>query len=152
MNAHRADKIIVAAAAIIRDRAEPKGIHVYEHRRMSLDPESDELPAISVDYGPDEPADQETTHFIDSLLTVRTTSIVASFDEFELRRQLLDLRREAHVALLENERLGLDFIVSATYGGAEEPEFGSTQAGKLIGALTSNWIFYYRMNRFDPGD
>lgn len=151
MTIHRSDQIIAAAAQVIRARVEPMGIHVYAHRRMSLDPESDELPAISVDHGSDEPADQETTHFIDSNLTVQTTSIVASFDEIELRRQLIALRREAHIALLADWTLGLDFVVSVTYGGAEAPEFG-VQGSKMIGVLTSSWIFYYRMNRFDPGD
>lgn len=150
MTTHRAEQIIAAAAEIIRARVEPKGIHVYAHRRLSLDPESDELPAISVDFGPDEPADQETTHYVDSKLTVQATAVAASFDEIELRRQLLELRREAHIALLADETLGLEFVVQATYGGADEPEFG-TSGAKLLGVLTSSWIFYYRMNRSDPG-
>lgn len=150
MTTHRAEQIIAAAAEIIRARVEPKGIHVYAHRRLSLDPESDELPAISVDHGPDEPVEPETTIYIDSLLTVHTTAIVTSFDEVDLRRKLLELRREAHVALLADETLGLDFVVHAIYGGAEEPDFGVV-GKKLIGVLTSNWTFYYRMNRSDPG-
>lgn len=146
---HRAEQIIRAAAAIIRARVEPIGYHVYTHRRLSLDPESDEMPAISVDYGPDEPVDEETTHFIDSELTVIVTAIAAAGEEESVREQLLAMRRETHVALLADDSLGLDFVVQTSYGGAGEPAI-DVQGSQILGELPTSWVVYYRMNRNDP--
>lgn len=145
---HRAGRIVTAAAAILGVRIQPKGYHVYEHRRMSLDPEQDELPAVSVDYGPDEPQ-TEVTGIFRSRLTLHMTAIAVSPDELLLQQILLELRREIHVAMMQDDVLGLDFVETTLYGGAAEPEFG-TRGSKIVGALTSDWIVQYVMPLADP--
>lgn len=150
--AHRADQIIEAIAALVRARVEgPLGCKVYTHRRLSLDPEQDEIPAISVDFGEDTPAVQ-SIGFIDSILTVPVTAIAREPTEPELREKLLELRREVHIAILADVKLGLpSFVIQAAYGGAEAPDV-DVSGDMTAGTLTSNWLVHYRMNFTDPGD
>lgn len=150
---HRADQIIAAVANLIRTAA-PSTISVFEHRRLSVDADQDELPAISVDFGPDSPLDDDgasNLSFIDSLLTVNTTSVAESFEEQDLKSQLLDMRRRIHIGIMSDRSLGLPFVVDTRYQGAEEPEY-STQSEFLSGSLSSAWAVHYRMNIADPGD
>lgn len=143
---HRADQVIDAAAALIDTQA--SGVTVYTHNRFSLF--GAELPAISVDYGEDTPIEQ-VTGFIDSLLSLQITGVAVSPDEADVREELLRLRRDAHIALMADETLGLAFVVTTTYGGANAPEI-DTSGEVVVGALTSIWQVYYRMNLTDPGD
>lgn len=123
---------------------------VYTHRRLTLDPDQDELPAITVDYGEDRRADSQTLGMIDSLLAVEITAVRAASDEAVLRSGLLDLRTEIHRAVMANPRFGIpDVVVSTYYNGATAPEF-NVEGEQLIGALTSTWLVHYRMELSDP--
>jgi hypothetical protein len=148
---HRADQILEAVAAAVLQQVQAEGVKVFTHRRLTLQDDQDELPAISVDFGEDVPAREENTQFIDSILNVEVTGCVAAEDEVELRQMMLHLRRQAHVAITADETLGLSFVVNAAYGGAQAPEV-DVGGDPLIGTLTAPWLFYYRMNRDDPGD
>jgi hypothetical protein len=147
--AHRAAQIVDAIASIVQDRVRKLGVKVYAHRRLSLDPEQDELPAISIDYGEDRRGEQQL-QMIASMLAVETTAIAIGSEEAQLRRQLLDYRAEVHLALMADPRLGLpDVVVTTSYGGAAAPIFDYT--GELLaGELTATWLVIYRMNILDP--
>lgn len=148
--AHRADQIIDAIVSAIESQVGPTGVHVYSHRRLTLAEDQDELPAISVDFGEDTPA-TENVSYIDSLLSCQITGIVSAHEEQDLRSELLDLRRQVHIALMADPTLGLSFVVTAHYGGADEPVVDAS-GETIIGAYTSTWTVYYRMNYTDPGD
>lgn len=147
---HRAEQILTAVTAAIAARVEKTGVKVYTHRRLSLDPEQDELPAISVDYGEDRRADSQTLGTIASFLSVEVTAIVAKQTEPEAREQLLELRAEIHRAVMANPKQGIpDVVVSTYYGGAAAPEV-DTDGEQIVAALTSTWIVHYRMDLADP--
>lgn len=148
--AHRAEQIVDAIAAIIAARVQPPGAHVFTHRRLSVDPYQDELPLVSVDFGDDTPA-ADNTQFIDSVLTVPTTAVAVGPEERDVKLKLLELRREVHRAIMADPTLGLAFVVYTNYGGAAEPVY-ETDGELLVGELTSNWFVHYRMNVLDPGD
>lgn len=149
---HRAQQIVDAVASLITARVQDLGVKVYTHRRLSLDPEQDEMPAISVDFGEDRRADSQTTLMIRSALSVEVTVIVSESDEYDCRTRLLDLRREVHRAVMADQRLGLsDFVVTTSYGGAEAPSIAAA-GRKVAGELTSTWPVLYTTELNDPGD
>lgn len=148
---HRADQILDAAVAAIESVVGGAGVKVYKHRRLSLGVDQDELPAISVDFGEDAPAADLNTQFIDSTLTLEVTGVVYGYEEAEVKAALLKLRREAHQALMADDTLGLAFVFTTFYGGAEAPEIDA-DGEYVIGKLTAPWRVQYRMNRSDPGD
>lgn len=153
MSNHRADQIIDAAVTAIQ-AAVPSTIKVYAHRRLSLGEDQDELPAISVDFGGDEPLDDDGASnmaFIDSLLTVNVVAVLAAGEERDLKTDLLDMRRKIHVAMMTDRTLGLAFVADTRYQGAEDPEF-FTENEALLGSLSTSWAVHYRMNIADPGD
>jgi hypothetical protein len=147
---HRAEQIIQRIRTLLEAQVEYDGVHVYAHRRLSLAEDQDELPAISVDFGQDSPV-EENIQFIDSLLTVAVTSIVAAAEEDTVKAELLELRRQIHIALMEDVTLGLPFVISTSYGGAEPPAF-DLRGEFIVGALATPWNVYYRMLLADPGD
>lgn len=149
---HRADQIIDAIVTAISAQVYATGVKVFAHRRYSLAADQDELPAISVDFGEDNPVDvDETGGYFDSLLSVPITSIVALPEEADVRAELLDLRRQSHIALMSDRTVGLSFVINTHYGGAEPPEI-DVDGDLVVGSLTGVWIVYYRMNISDPGD
>jgi len=147
---HRAAAIIDAAAALIRARVEPLGIHVYTHRRHSLNPGQDEMPAISVDMGEDIPGPESTSSF-DSLLNLEITGVAALPTEPEVTAEIIRLREEAHIALRADVTLGLPYVVNTLYGGAARPTETESEGELVVRALTSVWIVYYQMSKTDPG-
>jgi hypothetical protein len=151
MTTHRADLIVDAAAAVIRARVEPMGAHVYTHRRLSLGPESDELPAISVDFGADDPVDQVSPSHLDSVLTLEVAIVVAEADEESLKRNLLQWRREVHVALMADRKLGQpSFVVGTAIAETDAPEY-DTSGELLVGSVLTRWPVMYRSPHEDPG-
>lgn len=152
---HRAAEILDAVAALVLARVNASGnsgVKVFTHRRFTLDPEQDELPAISIDYGEDRPAESRSLSSIGSVLSVECTAIVMSPHEDELREKLLELRAEIHRAVMANPRLGLpDVVVSTFYGGAGAPAI-EAEGEQLVGALTSTWLVRYQMSLSDPAN
>lgn len=149
---HKAGQIVERVVVILGARVGPKGSKVYGHRRLSLSLEQDELSAHSVDYGEDRAAEQRFTQMLDSVLAVQTTAMVACPTEKEVREALLDMRRQQHIAIMADQRLGLpNFVVTTRYGGAEPPEI-AVDGEFIVGALTSTWLIHYRMELNDPGN
>lgn len=139
--------MVAAIAAVV----EPLGVKVYAHRRLSLAADQDELPAISVDFGEDNPQQELSGAIFDSLLSCQITAIVARPEEPDVKTELLDLRRRIHIALMADRTLGLSFVINTHYGGTEAPEL-DVSGDAVVGWLTSVWNAYYRMNIADPGD
>lgn len=149
---HRVEQIIDAMTEVINS-VTPSTVKVYAHRRLSLSEDQDELPAISVDFGEDQPADGDGSHdlggTIQSLLTINVTGLVAATDEPTLRRKLLDLRTDVHIAINKNTGLGLPFVLDTHYGGANPPA-SDVSSEVIIGELTSVWGVRYEMNHDNP--
>lgn len=147
---HRADQIIEAVAEIVRAQIGPAGANVFTHHRESLAGEQGQIPAISVDFGPDDP-EPENTQYIDSTLTVMVTAIAQASDVASVRRVLLGLRRKTHVALMADPKLGLEFVIVTNYGPVSAPNV-DTSGAVAVGSLAAAWLVTYRMNVLDPGD
>lgn len=148
---HRADQIVEAVVAAIATSG-PSTRKVFAHRRLSLSEEHDELPAHSVDFGEDTPIDAGasfTDGTIASLLTVNVTHVAVAAEEHILRRLLLDMRAEVHIAIKAVRDLGLDFVIDTHYGGANPPEVDVTGT-MLVGELTSVWGVRYEMPLHSP--
>lgn len=150
---HRANQIVDAAVAAIRNQVQAAGTKVFAMRTLSLADDQDELPAIVVDFGSDEPIGENGASnlaFFDSLLTLEITGATTADDEPELKAALLELRRQAHIAMRAAPQFGLAFVVDTLPGPTDAPE---VEAGgdRLAGALSSAWQIYYRMNLNDPG-
>ena len=147
---HRADQIIDAIVSAVAGQVSDTGVHVFAHRRLLLEVEQDELPAISVDFGQDERAETVIIGKLGSLLTVETTAVVARPDETEAKQELLNLRAEIHKAIMSAPRLGMPaFVVDTLYAGANPPEY-DTEGDLIVGTYTSLWQVYYTMNSADP--
>ena len=149
---HRAQQIVDAiAAALVANTS--LGASVYTHRMQSLSDEDQELPAVSVTYGADTPVGEggvENTVFIDSLLEVFVSCFARHSSESELLTSLLELRRQAHIALQANPAQGLSFVSDTQYAGADAPVV-SANGERMDGALSTRWLVRYRMNITDPG-
>lgn len=145
---HRAERIIDAVASMLEQQLGPRGYHVYKHRRQSFDPQQDELPALTVNFGPDE-ALPSGTGVWNSRLQVLISAIAATPSEPELMQQLFKMRADSHIALMEDPYLGLDFVIGLTYDGASEPEHNG-QTELYVGVLTSSWLVDYQMPEHDP--
>lgn len=142
---HRAQQIIDAVAALVRARVEPSGVKVFTHRRLSLDPEQDELPAISVDYGDLTVDDKDPEEdYFDCTLAVMTTAVAVNAEESLLRNQLLAMTVEAQAAINAVPLLGLNFVNDTILIGWATPEVGQTDEF-LAGSLTSSWQIKFRM-------
>ena len=154
---HRADQIIEAAAEAI-DSWTPSIVRVFTHRRESLAEDHDELPAISVDFGEDEPFDAADVSdggaflmdgTFQSLLTLNITGAALARDEPELRRELLKLRTYVHIGIRRHPTLSLPFVIDTHYGGANTP-IVDTSGDIIVGELTAPWGVRYEMNPDSP--
>lgn len=121
---------------------------MLKHVTLQLDDDQAELPAISADEGPDDPAPTQVTGSIDSILTIEFTGMVSAVDDEELVAKLTELRADVHTALMADPYLGLDFVQWTHYGGTDQRE--SVNREKLIGLQRSRWRVQYRMNLADP--
>ena len=147
---HRAEQIIVAVADLVSALVTPLGVHVYKHRRESLNAEQDELPAISVDYGEDLPADSQPLSAINSVLSLSFTAVVSAPTEAEAREKLLELREYTdglmsdHMHMAGQNRLELTWVYGIGYGGADAPEINA-EGESCTGTLSSTWSIGYRL-------
>lgn len=149
---HRAEQIVDAVVTLLQ-ASTTLGIpapSVYPLRTFSLAEDQGELPAVCVNFGDDNPADDyRSLEDVASALEVITTSYVLADEEPDLKRALLDLRKEIHKAIVADSTLGLSFVLSIAYGGAAKPETDSF-GERLAGSQDSRWIVTYSMNPADP--
>jgi len=147
---HRAQQIVDAAVAAHASMA----ANVYSHRTLTVSQEEMETPCVSIAIEADEPmSDLGVTNlaFIDSLLTLSVTVVSADSSEPDLIADLLDMRRQSHIAMFSaaGRDLGLSFVMGVRYLGAERPEI-NVDGQNMAGSITCRWGIPYRMNLTDP--
>lgn len=146
---HRAQQIVDAFADRVLAYVEAKGRKVYRHRRLTLDPSQDELPAYSFDFGEDNPI-PSTLSGTYSEISVQVTALLAGPTEVEVQDAALDMREKCEdVADLERlaangQKLGLAFVHAVRWGGAGELEI-NTSGRLFVAVYPFTWIFQYRM-------
>lgn len=151
---HRAQQIIDAIALSLGASTSIalQNAKIFKHRSFSLLEASDEMPCVTVNYGPDQPLDPMgalNLSFLDSLLEVSTVGFVGANDEPTTMSALMDLRGAIHAALMLDVTQGLPFVINCRYGGATEPTLDSSTQ-RVLGSLKSSWFVHYRMNVSDP--
>ncbi len=150
MTDHRASQIVDALAALHSASVEPLGWHVYTHRRESLDPAQDELPAISIDVGEDQPADWKGLQSIGSALNVEITLLATDPLEADARELVLTMRQQSEALMLAQlmaaagSKLGLGFVYSIRYDGAG-PLLAEADGQQFVAGLVSKWIVAYQL-------
>jgi hypothetical protein len=107
----------------------------------------DQLPAIAVKMGSDEPDNQNAT-FIDSNLIVNTDIYVITTEQ-ELDEKTLAIRLETHKKLMADYNLGLGFVTQITPLGQSEPDYNG-EGEQYAGATRLSWRVSYRSNIVDP--
>ena len=145
--AHRAAQVIDAIAALLAANTSLQA-QVFKNRTLVLSEDEGELPAVTVNFGADEPDSVEELNRIGSALEVVLTAACVGDSEAEVLAALLELRRQSHIALMADTSLGLSFVWHTVYGGASIPQL--QQGERMCGALTTRWTVRYAMNITDP--
>ena len=152
---HRAEQVVDAAQSRLQAHALLAGVNVLQHRVLSLSSLDQELPAVSITLGDDEPLDEDGSSnlaFFDSQQTLIFRIVVKGEpqdDEQHVISALQNLRRSIHVALMVDDSLALAFVIGTRYGGADAPQL-EVQDEHLTGILDCRWLVHYRMNIADP--
>lgn len=148
---HRAEQILEAVVSAIESQAD-RGAAVVPHLALTLSEDDQELPAVAVRLGSDDPVSELGTSnlaYIDSVLQIRCTVYARHVDQAEEARELMRLRSVVHRALMADQTLGLDFVMGVRYGGASEPERDAA-GGQIAGRMDCLFGVLYRMNLTDP--
>jgi hypothetical protein len=148
---HRSAQILDAIAALVRTRVAPSGNHVFTHRRLSLDPDQDETPAMSVDFG-DLSVDMKDPDedYFDCSLAVLIRSVDVNAEEGPLRESLMTLAVQQQAAVNSVSLLGLGFVFDVIYTGWAAPDIDAS-GERLVGIIDSSWQIKFRMQFQDPG-
>lgn len=118
--------------------------------RGRVDPLSDEqLPAVGLFQGADDPVEEQPLGFSDQLLEVRT-QVAAKSTREHIETDLNELRRQVHLILTKPNALALAYVIDVIPVGAEEPELdGSSE--QFIGTMVVRWVVHYRHKYEDAG-
>jgi hypothetical protein len=145
---HRADQIVDAVVSALEASADITA-PIYAHRTLSLSEDDGELPAISVTYGEDGAAGgEQVSRLLYSTLSLEITAHAVGDDEESVRRELLQMRSQIHVALMADTRFGLTFVHHTFYDGASAPRL--SRGERMLGDLTSTWRVRYELNFASP--
>lgn len=144
---HRAEQIIDAVVTTVTGLV-TTGSNVFRGRLYNVQP--DELPALCVYMGPNEPIDDsdQTVAFSDWDLEIAIDAKVR--DSATQIDQVLNLiAKEITVALKADRTQGLSFVHDTREGGSDQPEL-SGDGDKPIANQTTKFIFKYRRSITDP--
>ena len=148
---HRAQQIVDAVVTTLTTALAGTAA-VYVGRRHTLSEAEQELAAVIVDYGADEPLGEfgaTNVAFLDSLLEVNARIAVKTTDEKDALEQLLARRRDIHVALMADRSIGLAFVLDTRPAGAAAPDL-DVASDATIGTLVTRWLVHYRTSLNDP--
>ena len=148
---HRAQQIVEAMVAELKANTNLDAA-VYTHRQYSLREDDQELPAVSVRIGADQPTGEfvaDNFAYIDSVLELVIEITVRADDEQTAMESLFSLRRQVHITAMTDRTLGLSFVIDTRYGGAAEPQF-DVSADRQVARLETRWGVFYRMSISDP--
>jgi hypothetical protein len=148
MTEHRAYQALKAARDIVIAADTLAGTQVEIARTAAMN----DAAAIDIWMGPDVAPTElgvESTYWLDSLLRVYfDLHVRAPEPPLSIIDRIFQLRAEVHTALLADWTLGLSFVHSIRYQGAEE--FTPQQIGDQVGALRTVWDIAYRMEYANP--
>lgn len=126
--------------------ATPAGANVYRDREPALDVR-EELPAIVVRIGEDDPVDDQVITKWRSDVRINV-DLYATAAEESLSAALLELRLQTHKRIMTLAPFGLRSIVRVLPGGAEEVL--RVEGAGTAGALRCAWFVRYQHSLADP--
>lgn len=147
--AHRAEQILSAIESNLTGLA-TTGANVFRGRVYTLD--DSEVPAITIYQGSDDPLGEygpSNVAFLDSELQIKVTAHVKTSAKAET--ELNQIRREVHIALMNDYQQGLPDIVLTTFPlGASAPLLlGDGETPTAL--MDMHWAVHYRSSIDDPG-
>ena len=143
---HRAEQIADAVVTKLTGLT-TTGANCFRARVHEL-PESS-LPALCVYVGNDVPRSDggsSSFRFIDGDLTIMVEAVVKSSSGMD--STLLQIRKEATIALQADVTQGLAFVIDTQEGPSSIDLAG--EGDKPVGRLRMDWIIRYRRSRTDP--
>lgn len=146
---HRAEQIMAAITAKLTGLTTTRS-NVFRSRSYPF--AEDQLPALAIYQGPDEPLDEygaRSFGLIDSALEI-TVAINIKGQEEGLDTELNKIRREVHVALMADYQQGLDFVIQTIPQGAGDVSI-SSDSELATSTLETSWEIHYRSSTLDPG-
>lgn len=149
---HRAEQIIQAATTTIAGQSDVAA-GVFAHRTLSVSADDQEMPAICVNDGTDQPLAESgysNLAFVDSNLRLDISIYVQGETQQQVADELYRLRSVVHRAMLADPRtLGLSFVMGIGYGGADKPDY-ATDGAPLSGSMDVSYSVMYRMDLTSP--
>jgi len=144
---HRAEQILDAFTALVTGLT-TTGANVVRDRPYNIDESISS--ALSVYQGDDTPFDSglDNWQLEDKQLDISVDIHVKQSSEIPISKQLNQIRKEIHIALMADRTLGLSFARNFLAGVAETPEI---EAGEKVTAKqTLNFSIDYRASVTDP--
>jgi len=148
---HRALSILDSVTALL-EAGGYFGGRIYKARVRSVGEADGEVPCALVyalDDVPLSPSGNDSFGLIDSALTLSVITVAQASDEASLVDELIEQRRQVHLALMADQLLGLPFVSGTRYAGALTPTIDDS-GSRLVGRLESRWTVIYCMNLADP--
>ncbi|MBL4709752.1 MAG: hypothetical protein JKY48_15065 [Flavobacteriales bacterium] len=142
---HRAEQIMQAVETALMGLT-TTGTNVKRARVYKLTDE--DLPALSINMGADDIADENNMAFIDRSLAIEVVAHVKANDAIDTT--LNKIRREVHQALYADYTLGQSFVIDTVLNGDDSPEFNG-ELEKPVASQRLNYIVMYRHSVADPG-
>ena len=144
---HRAEQIMAAVETILTGLT-TTGTNVERSRIYEIPAGIDA--ALSIQMGADEINDDGNMAFIDRLLNIEVIAHVKATSAIDTTLNLI--RREVHVAMYADRRLGLgeSIVIDTVVNDDGAPEL-SDRLEKPVALQTLNYIVRYRHSVADPG-
>lgn len=143
---HRAESIVEAVKTKVTNLT-TTAARVYRGRVYPL--QSAELPGLLVYLGADKILRYLSQGQVDSLVTVHIDAVVKSITT-QVDTLLNTIREEITVALQQDYRQGLAYVIDTHENGAGAPEM-SGDADQPTAVMRLSWDIEYRRSRANPG-
>lgn len=125
---------------------------IHLNRTVPFDDEMGEIPGINVSQGDDVPNNNLATldgaGWIASV-TVTCTLAGSSNQEHELVRQLNTMRLRTHRAIMDDRKIGFDWVMEVAPGPVQ-PILSDSPSSRIIKELSMNWQALYIADRRNP--
>jgi len=143
MSDHRAIAILDAFTTALLDLPSV-GDNVFKGRIQDFE----NTPSHSIYLG-QSTAEINNTSIVDQAQIIRDEITVAGREE-ELDAELLNIHREAYVAIMADITLGLPFVIDTFLVGMAEPDYND-EGRYAIQTAVFTWQVNYRHSYLDPG-
>ena len=123
---------------------------VHLNRTLPFDSESGEVPGITIVQSEDTPnSESSTLSQAGWIASFSIRYVISGSDEQSLVEQLNEMRRRAHVAIMQNGTSGLEWLLEFAPGPAQDVATDSSTS-VVIKELSTVWQALYLADRRNP--